>query len=39
MKMAVFKIIKQHKNAMCPMESFEKDCNLGLTGSLYHVFT
>jgi len=26
-------------NATCPMQSFEKDGNLGSIGSLYYVFT
>lgn len=39
MRNAIFKVIDQHKNASCPMQSFEKDCNLNSIGSLYHVLT
>ncbi len=39
MRNAIFEVIDQHKNAWCPMQSFEKDCNLGSIGSLYDVLT
>jgi hypothetical protein len=34
-----FKVINQHKNDMCHLQSFEKDFYLGTPSFFYYVFT